>query len=318
MSDQPIKILTVTSIYPTEEDPGLGAFVASQVRSLQKLDHQVDVLFLDVRRSKWELLKGIGRVRDCVATNAYDLIHVHFGYNGVSACLQSRIPVVISFCGTDINHPKLLPISRWAARRADACIVKTEALLQRLKHPAEIIPNGVDMDLFQPISKDDARHQLGLSTDRKYALFISNPDRPEKRFGLAQQAVKTVRGKGCPTELIALHNRPQQELPLYFNAADCLILSSSREGSPNTVKEAMACNLPIVSTDVGDVRNIIEGTRHCAVCQADPNALSTGLLNALQAQTPSDGRSRIAHLSAESVAARVVKVYHRVLEGRQS
>ena len=160
MSDRPLHILIVTSIYPTKEEPALGAFVASQVTSLRKLGLHCDVLFLDVRKSKIELLKGIGRVRCALSSGQYDLVHAHFGYNGIPATLQKKVPFVISYCGTDLNHPKHRPISRWVAKRADACIVKSESLHQLLNHPAHMIPNGVDMEHFKPRNKEDARRRL--------------------------------------------------------------------------------------------------------------------------------------------------------------
>ena len=312
MADRPLNILVVTSIYPTPEDPGLGAFVASQVQSLRKVGLCVDVLFLDVRQSKRELLKGIARVRNRVASGTYDLIHAHFGYNGIPACLQRKLPVVISFCGTDLNRSGLRSISRWVAGRADACIVKSESLRKLLGRPAAVIPNGIDLDLFRPAPQHNAR----CRPDGRYALFAADPARPEKRYELAKTALTIARKSGVACQPLILHNRPHGEVPCYLNAADLLLLTSSYEGSPNVVKEAMACNLPIVSTGVGDVPQILKNTHNCTVCEPTPDALAEGVQAVLRDGIPSNGRSKIGHLSSDAVAARVIGVYRHILEKR--
>ena len=313
MIDRPLNILTVTSIYPTPEEPGLGAFVASQVNSLRNAGLGVDVLFLDARRSKWELVSGIRKVRDHASSGQYDLVHAHFGYNGVPACMQSALPVVVSFCGTDIVTRKLRAISRWVARRADANIVKSARLRDLLGCPAEVIPNGVDLDHFRPFPRPRARRRLGLRPDVRYALFAADPGRPEKRYELARAALTATKQSGTPVELLLLHNQPPSVVPDYLNAADVLLLTSSHEGSPNIVKEALACNLPIVSTDVGDVREILGNARSCSVCGPAPESLAAGIRRALQNGTLADGRARIAHLSADAVADRITEIYRRVI-----
>ena len=308
MSNRPLKILIVTSIYPIPEDPGPGAFVASQVESLREAGLEVDIHFLDVRRSKWELVRGIRSIRK-IAGN-YDLIHAHFGYNGIPACLQKEIPVIVSFCGTDIIHPKLSGISRWVARRADACIVKSELLLEKLGHPAVVIPNGVDTNRFRPLPRTDARRRLGLNENQRYAIFLANPSRPEKRFDIAQAALSAARQK---IEPLVLFNRPRDEVPSYLNAANLLLLTSDHEGSPNAVKEAMACNLPIVSTDVGDVRQIVGNTHNCAITEQSPEKIAEAIETVLSDGEPSNGRNNITHLSTDTVAASVINVYQSVL-----
>lgn len=310
MSDRPLHILIVTSIYPTKEEPALGAFVASQVTSLRKLGLHCEVLFLDVRHSKWELLKGIRRVRKALSTGQYDLIHAHFGYNGIPAALQKQVPFVISYCGTDLNHPKHRPISKWVAKRADACIVKSESLRQLLNHPAHLIPNGVDMDHFKPSDKQDARRRLKLKPDTKYILFVcTDLARPEKRYALAKEAVAQA-----GYELLVMSNATPAEAPLYFNAVDALILSSHYEGSPNVIKEALACNVPIVSTDVGDVKTHIQHVHNCQICTDTPNALAQGLHTVLADGNPSNGRKQIAHLSTDSVGKQIVHLYQNILD----
>ncbi|GEM_PF-216431 len=312
--DRPLRILTVTSIYPTREEPELGIFVASQVESLRNRGHHIDVLFLDVKASKWELICGIGEVRRKVRNGDYDLVHAHFGYNGVPAVLQNEVPTVVSFCGTDLVKPRIRPVSRWVSRRADARIVKSEFLGDLLEEPSEIVPNGIDMSHFTPADRKAARVRLGLSAGVRYALFPTNPARPEKRFELARHALNHAGDLGHPVEPLVVYNRPHEEIPDYYNAADLLLLTSSHEGSPNVVKEALACNLPVVSTDVGDVRKVIGSSTNCHVTDATPDAIADAIASVLSDGNRSNGRDAVADLASDRVADRVERVYRCVLE----
>ena len=316
MENSSLKILVVTSIYPTQQNPSLGAFVASQVQSLQNIGLSIDVIFLDVRRSKWELLKGITKIRNRLSSNTYDLIHAHFGYNGIPVCFQKNLPFVISFCGSDLNHPGLRKISRWVAKHADACIVKSKSLLELLGQPAVVIPNGIDLELFRPNSQHSSRRRLGLYPEGRYALFASNPSRPEKQYELAKSALTIACQSGVACQPLILQNQPPSEVPHYLNAANLLLLTSRYEGSPNVVKEAMACNLPIVSTEVGDVPQILKNTHNCTICKPTAESLAKGVQTVLKHGIPSNGRSKIGHLSSDIIAAKVLDVYHQVLEKR--
>ena len=147
-------------------------------------------------------------------------------------------------------------------------------------------------------------------------MFVSNPDRIEKQYELADRALATVRQRGQGIDPLVVFNKPHRELPTYMNAADLLLLTSSREGSPNAIKEAMACTLPIVSTDVGDVRQVIGTTDNCVLADASPEDIARGIEQVLDTGRRTNGRESIVSLSAEVIGQRVLDIYTSVLEDR--
>src|SRR5205807_2701743 len=148
---------------------------------------------------------------------------------------------------------------------------------------------------------------------RYYVLFGNDPKIPVKNFPLAQAAIECLSNRGISAELVVANGLPQTKLMQYINASNVLILSSVAEGSPNIVKEAMACNVPVVSTDVGDVSQVIGRTEGCSVCSPDPTALAAGLEQALRHTEPTTGRADIIHLDRTVVAQQVIAVYKQVI-----
>jgi glycosyltransferase involved in cell wall biosynthesis len=201
----------------------------------------------------------------------------------------------------------------------DAAIVKSEEMRATIpRSTAFVIPNGVDMELFRPIDRAAARRQLGLAPNRPYVAFVGDPARPEKDFALARAALERVTERLPEAELLVVHGQPVECVVLALNAADALVLTSYFEGSPNAVKEAMACNLPVVSVDVGDVRRVIGGTPGCHVCRRAADDLGDRLAEVLSVRERTAGRAAIAHLSQSAIARQVERVYDYVLVRRAS
>jgi len=240
------------------------------------------------------------------------------------------MPVVVSFLGDDLLgtplghgrysklHALIVRISRWLCGHVDAVIVKSEQMKQASRRGCGIvIPNGVDFELFRSEPRAQVRASLGWDPDRYYILFGSDPAIPRKGFHLAQEAIERLHKKGIECELVVANGLPQTTLVHYINASNALILSSISEGSPNIVKEAMACNIPIIATRVGDVAEIIGRTEGCSICSHDPDELATGIERAIQHSGPTTGRADIAHLECSKIARQVIAVYEHVLQARR-
>ncbi len=309
-----MRVLMVTNMYPHPEHPSLGVFVYDQARDVRALGHEVDVLVVEGWRSRWEYLAACDRVRRAVREKSYDIMHIHYGLTGVPALCQNRIPRVLSYCGSDLEVPWQRFVSRWVNRYLQGRLVKSPSLLPLLGDPrAWVVPNGVNLDFFYPMPKPEARRRLGLPQDKVFVAFVANPARPEKRFDLAQQAVALATER-VPMELLVVQGRPHDEIPLFLNAADVVLLTSDYEGSPNIVKEALACNRPVVATAVGDVPWLLKGVRGAAVVQHDPREIARALLQVLEAGA-SNGRERLLALGLDhlSVARKLVALYHEAL-----
>jgi teichuronic acid biosynthesis glycosyltransferase TuaC len=326
-----MRVLIVTAMWPTEENPAFGSFVRTQVDALRAVGLEIEVLVLEGRVRKLIYPRGMWQIRRRLRQQPADLVHAHFGYCGIVARTQRRVPVVVTFHGDDvlgtINAKGAVTFasriaaaaSRLIARHIDAAIVQTKEMAVRLDCGcADVIPHEVDLERFRPIDRGQARALLGLDPSRPYVLFAASPGIPVKRYPLARDAVAELRKRMDDVELVVVHREPQDRLCLYMNACDVLAFPSFQEGSPNIVKQALACNMPIVSTDVGDVREIIEGTPGCTIAPPDTLGFAAALEAQLHAGGRSSGRVRVAHLACDEVAQQVAAVYRRVLSRRGS
>jgi teichuronic acid biosynthesis glycosyltransferase TuaC len=320
-----IRVLIVTGSYPTEKFPHNGTFIKSQIDSLIEAGIEVEVIHPKPGPALLRYLSAAIQVFFKSLNGHFDVVHGHYGQWCLIACMQWTSPVIASFLGSDlaescINDDRFRSIdawvvrmSRWLAPRVNATIVKSEWMKKNLTGKnIFVIPNGVDFNLFHPIPRPEARAALKWDQNRYYILFAGDPRRIEKNFSLAQAAVECLNTRGISAELVVADRLPQTALVQFINASNALILSSMYEGSPNVLKEAMACNVPVVATNVGDVNQLIGRTKGCKVCPHDPAVLAEALEEALLQEEPTTGRADIMHLNRDMIAKQIIAVYKHV------
>ena len=310
-----MRVLTITNMYPDAERPWSGVFVQDQVESLRKLGIDVDVFLVDGPRNRLNYGLGILRLWKHLSANRYDLLHAHYVYSGLVARAQWRHPVVLTHHGPEVfMFPFQAAICRKATPWFDQVIVMSQEMKDRLGYPrAHVIPCGVDVGRFQPMPLEQARHELGLAPDRKLVLWAGDPRRPEKRFELVQAAIDLLRQRDQSIDLVLLQGKPHDTVPKYMSACDVLVLASDGEGSPMVVKEAMACNLPVVATPTGDVEQLLGGVEGSYVCTQDPSDIADKVSLVLQQRSRSKGNEAIRHLSLDTIARAIQQVYERTV-----
>lgn len=333
-----MKILAVTNMYPTPERPFFGTFIEQQVKGLREAGVEVEVLYADRRREGvrvyWTLRRAI---REKMDRRAPDLVHVMYG--GVMAKQVTREvrtrPVIVSFCGSDLlgeNLPGLfrkmmvaagVRASRLAAIKAAGIVVKSRNLYDALPKHIErdrirVISNGIDLNRFRPMDSRSCQKQLGWDPDRFHVLFPANTGTPRKRLWLAQAALEKAEERGVACQLHLLQGVPHEDVPVWINASDVVLLTSEHEGSPNVIKESLACDVPVVSVDVGDVAERIEGIEGCFIAGAKPEDLADRLGRVWKGKRRVQGRSRISELSLERVSERLLSFYQETLDSWRS
>jgi glycosyltransferase involved in cell wall biosynthesis len=330
-----MKVLVVTNMYPTGKSPAQGTFVASQVDSLRPLV-DVKVVHIDRVETGSGVYFGVPvRVRRVTSEWRPDVIHVMNG--GALALITiasvGSLPVVISFCGSDLlGDPQrgwkrravgqaTVWASRAAALRAAAIIAKSRQLASRVPtgvRPCKIhvIPNGVDLNRFRPMNGPECRSSLGWSKDEFHILFSGNPESETKRYRDAVAAAECLRGRDIPARVQLMRGLSHDQVPIWLNAADALLLCSVHEGSPNIVKESLACGCPVVSTDVGDVAERIDGIAGCYLCERNAESMAESLQAVYQRRIRLDCRDKISSMSVAAIAKRVASVYEEVFELR--
>jgi len=326
-----MQILFITSEWPTETQPYDVPFLVEYVHALEKEGIKVDVFHFKGKSNPLNYLKAWREIRRLPYWQHADILHAHWGQSALIGIFTKK-PLVITFHGSDLQGivnkqgkyslwgKLLVMLSKWIAKQADQVIVVSDRLRKFL--PANlsgvsVIPMGIDLSLFKPEDQLKCRLNLGLDPNKKYVLFASDPDRPEKRYYLANQAVQRLLtpGNKSRVELSVVYNQPHHKIPAYLNAADVLLLTSAHEGSPLIIKEALACNLPIVSVDVGDVKERIESVDGCYLCPDDRvETIAHNLIKAIKSSHRINGVTSVQNFAWELIAKQTLSIYKECLK----
>jgi teichuronic acid biosynthesis glycosyltransferase TuaC len=326
-------VLVLTNCWPHPGEPKYGIFVRRQVDSLAARGFRCDVMFIQGYRSPLAYAVAAARLFALNFTRRprYRVVHAHVGESMLPAVFYLRGARVVTFHGDDIMGTPLedatitrgskvrRAVYRQLSRLMSATMTVSPQMDRELppasRRTNRVVPCGVNGEVFRPMERAQARRELGWDEDGAVALFGADPAVPRKRYWLAEAACEEARRRGLPITLRVAKDVAPDEMPVVMNAADCLLLTSAIEGSPMVVKEALMCNLPVVATDAGDVREVLEGTAHSKVVEATPEALAEALLECVVAGRRSDGRERAAWVDEARVAAYIEELIGAVRGG---
>lgn len=308
-----MKVLFVSS---GNRNGGISPLIYNQGRSLLNCGIRVD-FFKIKKNGLLGYIAYIKKLKRHLEENKYDLIHAHYLFSGIVSGLATNIPVVVSLMGSDVLNKKLWRILLPACNKFlwKEIIVKSDAISNKLKlNIRHIIPNGVNIDKFCIIDKEQAREKVHFDQNKKHVLFAANPDRKEKNILLAREAIELLNDNNVKLNIV--YNVEHDMIPYYMNASDVLLLTSYYEGSSNVVKEALACNLPVVATEVGDVKKWIENIKGCYITSFDKADVMSKLKKALYEDIIIESRQKIIqYLDENKIAIRISQVYQQVLAG---
>ena len=306
-----MKVLIVASYNKNRFAP----FIVEQAEAL-KTQHCEIAWFGLQGKGLMGYLKNLSALKKKIWEVHPDVVHAHYGLSGLLANLQRQVPVVTTYHGSDINDKKALRFSKMAMRLSSWNIFVSRKTLEiaKPKKKYALLPCGIDIIDLQLTERSEARQKLNLSEAKKYILFAGAFDNVVKNAPLAKEAVSLMQDD--KVELLELKGYSREEVTLLMCAVDAFLMTSFTEGSPQVIKEAMACGCPIVSVDVGDVKERTEGVEGCYVAESrEPQELSELLKKALSFEGKTKGREKILAegLDNRKVAAELRSVYERIL-----
>lgn len=302
------KVLIIASGNANTKSP----FVLEQVNALKKKGIEFD--FFQIKgKGIIGYLNNYKRLIEQIKSIGPDIVHAHYGLSGLLAVFQRKIPVVTTFHGSDINVTKNRILSKIAdLLSAVSIFVSIDLAIKLNKKKPNVIPCGVDLDVFYPVDKNATRLKLGMSLHKKYLLFSSSFKNTVKNYPLAKAAIAKIPNDDI--ELIELKGFDRVKVALLMNAVDAVLLTSFTEGSPQFIKEAMACNTPIISTNVGDVAEIIKDIDGCYLTNNRPEDVASNIQKALKFNNKTNGRNNISRFDNSTIADKIVKLYNSILK----
>lgn len=301
-------------------------FVEEQTSALAKIGIE-SVYHLIEGKGMMAYVKDIVKLVRDIRRVQPDVIHAHYGLSGFYTCmvvrlmrLAHKLPVVITYHGSDINNPKVRKLSQGAIRMAAFNIFVSPKMkdMVSVEENSAVIPCGIDWDDWPDISREEARKQMGLEQGKKYVLFCSDFQTEVKNPKLAKEAISKLNG----VELIELKGYTRVEVNKLMHAVDVCLMTSKTEGSPQFIKEAMACGCPIVSTHVGDTEYVIGNTEGCYFTDNNVEDCAKQLMSALyfaEMRNRSTGRQRMEKLgySNDLVAQKIKAIYAELIKTRK-
>ncbi|MCF8378563.1 MAG: glycosyltransferase [Bacteroidales bacterium] len=299
----------------------LSPFIQEQLVALQKAGADYN-LFLIKKAGFGGYLSHLPSLNRSIKEYKPDIIHAHYGLSGLLANFQRKLPVVTTFHGSDINEKKLLKYSRLAHHFSAASIFVSEKMKEKVKDKGNsfVIPCGVELSTFVIDNKVQKHISEILEKGSFNILFSSSFSNPVKNAKLAIDGCKLVEKiKGVKMNLIELKGYSREEVNQLMNPVDLVLMTSYSEGSPQFIKEAMACNKPIVSTDVGDIRWLFGGSEGHFISSFEASNVAENIGKAIvysNEKKTTHGRQRIIDLGldSESIAKSIIAIYCKVLK----
>ncbi len=331
-----MKILTITNMYPFAGERYYGSFVREHVEALVSEGVEVDVVFVNPREGKLRYLTELPRLARAMRAGSYDVLHAQHSYcavqtAGLRGVLRIDTPLLFTihegeaYSSSNAGRSKTLTkrLAYWkrlkllALDLSDHVVTVDERLLGVLGYrgPYSVIAPAVDTELFRPLDRAECRWRLGLAPEEAILFFPASIARPEKGADVFKAALACLERK---VHVVYGGQIERAEMPLYMNAADVVVQTSHFEASPMVVKEAMACDTPMVSTDVGDVSALFGAAPGCFCTARDPQKIAAALRQALELTGPVGARERVlaSGLSPASMAGRYRKLYREMSANR--
>ena len=286
-------------------------FIIEQAEALKEQGCEIEFFGLQGKGLRG-YLNNVPQLKQKIREFRPDVIHAHYGLSGLFANLQREIPVVTTYHGSDINDKSALPFSKMAIRLSGWNIFVSRKIIEiaKPKKNYSLLPCGIDLHELQQMNKSEARQRMNLEANKRYVLFSGAFDNEVKNAPLARKAMEEL----CDPSVVLLELKgySREEVTLLMCAVDALLMTSFTEGSPQVIKEALACGCPIVSVDVGDVKERIDGVDGCYVAETrHATELASLLQNAMGFEGKTKGRERVIsdQLDNRLVSQQLMKIF---------